>query len=170
MNNFKEVLPELIKKNPFQAIGKEWMLVTAGSPEKSNTMTASWGGFGVMYGKDVVFIVIRPQRYTREFIDQEETFSLSFLDKDYKKVMNYLGTASGRNEDKILKSELTLEFSDNTPYFTEANTVFICKKLLRQPFDGESMLNEKLDFTFYPTKDYHILYIAEITKAMQATR
>ncbi|HWT76911.1 MAG TPA: flavin reductase [Mobilitalea sp.] len=169
-NNFKEVSPELIKKNPFQAIGKEWMLVTAGNQDKVNTMTASWGGLGVMYGKAVAFVVIRPQRYTKEFIDQEETFSLSFLDKNYKDVLNYLGTVSGRNEDKIQKSGLTLEYYEETPYFADANLVFVCKKLVKQALEADSLLLEKLDKTFYPTKDYHVLYIAEITKALQATR
>jgi flavin reductase (DIM6/NTAB) family NADH-FMN oxidoreductase RutF len=63
---FKEIIPEQLRKNPFQAIGKDWMLVTAGNKNSVNTMTASWGGLGVMYGKDVVFMVIRPQRYTKE--------------------------------------------------------------------------------------------------------
>lgn len=170
MNHFKEVLPELVKKNPFHAIGKEWMLVTAGTQDKVNTMTASWGGLGVMYGKDVAFIVIRPQRYTKEFIDQEETFSLSFLDKNYRDVLNYLGTVSGRTEDKIKNSGLTLEYTDGTPYFSEANLVFVCKKLVKQELDANSLLYEKLDKTFYPTKDYHVLYIAQIIKTLQATR
>jgi flavin reductase (DIM6/NTAB) family NADH-FMN oxidoreductase RutF len=171
MNKYKDVMPELLKKNPFQAIGKEWMLITAGSKEKVNTMTASWGGLGVMYGKNVAFIVVRPQRYTKEFIDQEDTFSLSFLDKrKYKTVMNYLGTVSGRTEDKIKKSGLTVDFCDDTPYFSEANHVFICKKLYRQPMQGDCLVNEKLDLTYYPEKDYHILYIAEITNLLQATR
>ncbi len=170
MNNFKEVLPELIKKNPFQTIGKDWMLVTAGNEEKVNTMTASWGGFGVMYGKNVVFIVIRPQRYTKEFIDQEETFSLSFLDKSYRDVMNYLGSVSGRSEDKIMNSGLSVAREENTPYIAEANQVFLCKKLYKQAMEGEALLSEHLDLNYYPDKDYHILYIAEIVKAMQATR
>jgi len=170
MNNFKEVLPELIKKNPFQTIGKEWMLITAGNEEKVNTMTASWGGFGVMYGKNVAFIFVRPQRYTKEFIDQEETFSLSFLDKSYKDVLNYLGSVTGRIEDKIGKSGLTLDYTDQTPYFSEANQVFICKKLYQQSLTGDSLINERFDTTYYPDKDYHIMYIAEITKVLQATR
>lgn len=170
MNRFKEVIPELVKRNPFQTIGKEWMLVTAGNQDKVNTMTASWGGLGVMYGKAVAFVVIRPQRYTKEFIDQEETFSLSFLDKGYKDVMNYLGSVSGRTEDKIEKSGLTLDYSEGTPYFTESNLVFLCKKLVKQPLEENSLLYENLDTTYYPSKDYHVMYIAEIVKTLQATR
>lgn len=133
-------------------------------------MTASWGGLGVMYGKNVAYIVVRPQRYTKEFLDQEATFSLSFLDKEYRSAMNYLGTVSGRNEDKISKSGLTLSYLDGTPYFGEASTVLICRKLFRQAMQEDSLLDEKLNNTWYPGKDYHIMYIAEITKVLQATR
>lgn len=170
MNHYKEISPEVLRKNPFQLIGKEWMLITAGNEAKANTMTASWGGLGVMYGKNVAYIVVRPQRYTKEFLDREMTFSLSFLDKEYKTALNYLGSVSGRNEDKISKSGLTLAFSDGTPYFGEATNVLICKKLFRQTMQEDSLLEDKLKTTWYPNKDYHILYIAEITKALQATR
>lgn len=170
MNQFKEVIPSLIRKNPFQAIGKEWMLITAGNQEKVNTMTASWGGLGVMYGKDVAFVVVRPQRYTREFIDREETFSLSFLDKKHRDTLNYLGSVSGRTEDKIKKSGLTLEFDNNIPYFAEANQIFLCKKLVKQELGSDSFLIPSLDSTYYPNNDYHILYIVEIVKTLQAKR
>lgn len=170
MNNFKEISPDKLHKNPFQMIGKDWMLITAGDKNKVNTMTASWGGLGVMYGKNVAFIVVRPQRFTKEFIDREETFSLSFLDKEYRDVMNYLGTVSGRNEDKIEKSGLTLAHSGDTPYFSEASNVLICKKLFKQQMEGDSLLEERYQSTFYSNMDYHVLYIAEITKSLQATR
>jgi flavin reductase (DIM6/NTAB) family NADH-FMN oxidoreductase RutF len=167
MNQFKETTPEMLKNNTFQVIGKDWMLVTAGNADKTNTMTASWGGFGVMFGKNAAYIVIRPQRYTREFIDREDTFSLSFLNHSYRKQLNYLGSVSGRDEDKIANSGLTLDFTHDTPYFMEADTVMICRKLVRQPLAPDSLLNESLDKSFYPMKDYHILYIAEIIKVLR---
>lgn len=170
MNNFKEISPDQFRKNPFQLIGKEWMLITAGDKYKTNTMTASWGGLGVMYGKNVAYTVIRPQRYTKEFVDKEETFSLSFLDKKYKKMMSYLGSVSGRSEDKITKSGLTIDWSDETPYFNEADHVLICKKLFKQTLDGGSLLNPKLDSTWYTNKDYHTLYISEIIKVLKVTK
>lgn len=170
MNHFKEISPEALRKNPFQAIGKEWMLITAGDETKVNTMTASWGGLGVMYGKNVAFIVIRPQRFTKEFIDREETFSLCFFEKEYRKTLNYLGTVSGQNEDKITKSGLTLVRSDQTPYFDEASHILICKKLFMQPLSGDALLYKELNKTWYPNEDYHTLYIAQITKVLRVTR
>ncbi len=166
MKQLKETIPSLLKENTFQSIGKDWMLVTAGDTNKANTMTASWGGLGVMLGKDVVYVVIRPQRYTREFMDREATFSLSFLPNNYRNELNYLGSVSGKEEDKIEKSGLTLDFIDNTPYFSESKLVMICKKLVRQPLEAASFLDASMDKTFYQQKDYHILYIAEITKVL----
>lgn len=170
MNNFKEIKPELIKKNPFSAIGKEWMLIAAGNREKQNAMTASWGGLGVMFGKNVAFVFVRPQRYTKEFMDREDTFSLCFLDKQYRNILNYFGTVSGRDEDKIAKSGLTVSYHGTTPYFGEANLVLICKKLFVQPLDTNALANEKIENTWYPQKDYHTLYIAEITNVLQECR
>ena len=126
-------------------------------------MTASWGGLGVMYGKNVAYVMIRPQRYTKEFLDREDTFSLSFFDKEYRKTLNYLGTVSGRNENKIEKSGLTLVRYEDTPYFDEANHVLICKKLYKQPLNTEGLLEERLLNTWYRNGDPHTLYIAEIT-------
>ena len=97
----KSIKPEELQKNVFSMIGKEWLLVTAEKEGQVNTMTASWGGLGVMWGKNVAFIVLRPQRYTKEFVDAGGTFSLSVLDGEYRKTLNYLGTVSGRNEGEI---------------------------------------------------------------------
>ena len=123
-----------------------------------------------MYGKNVAYILVRPQRYTLEFLDREETFSLCIFDKEYRKMLNYLGSVSGRNEDKIAHAGLTVVRSDNTPFFDEANQIFICKKLVRQPMSDDALLDKQMDSTWYSNKDYHILYIAEITKVLQVTR
>ena len=75
---FKEIPVSEMEFNPFDKISKQWMLVTAGDKDSSNTMTASWGGVGIMWGKPVATVYIRPQRYTKEFIDKNEYFTLSF--------------------------------------------------------------------------------------------
>lgn len=164
MEQFHSVSPDNWEKSPFKTIGKDWMLVTAGSEEKANTMTASWGGLGIMWGKPVAFIVIRPQRYTKEFIDRESTLSLSFLDNQYRKTLNYLGTVSGKDEaDKITKSGLTLDYQEGIPYFTESQFVMFGKILYQQEITPTSFLAAELDEKWYPNKDYHTLYIVEIT-------
>jgi len=166
MSTFKEIKPEELNKSPFKLIGSDWMLITAEKDGKVNTMTASWGGLGVLWGKNVAYIVLRPQRYTKEFVDNSETFSLTFFDDSYKKKLSYLGSVSGRDEDKIGKSGLTVVHDNNTPYFEEGNLIILCKKLYAQSLKPECFIADELDSMWYPQKDYHTLYVAEVTKIL----
>ena len=162
MQTFHKISPEEMQKNPFQMIGKEWMLVTAEKEGKVNTMTASWGGVGVLWNRNLVYIFIRPQRYTKEFVDSAETFSLSVLPQEYKKVLSYLGSVSGRDEDKMTKSGLTLVQENGTPYFAESETVLVCRKLYRQDLTPESFIDQSLVGVNYANEDFHAMYVAEI--------
>ncbi len=166
MNNFKETSAKDFNFSPFKLIGSDWMLITAEKEGKVNTMTASWGGMGVMWAKNVAFIVIRPQRYTREFVDTANSFSLSFFEEDYKKILTYLGTVSGREEDKISKSGLNIDFEDNVPYFREAKIVMTCKKLYKQKFHADCFIEKSIIDKWYPEKDFHEIYVAEIEKIL----
>jgi flavin reductase (DIM6/NTAB) family NADH-FMN oxidoreductase RutF len=84
MKTFKEIKPTEIKGNPIHLIGQEWMLITAGTPQHFNTMTASWGSMGELWFKPVCFCFVRPQRYTYEFMEKSDVFTLSFFDEQYK--------------------------------------------------------------------------------------
>jgi len=119
-----------------------------------------------MWNKNVAYIVIRPQRYTKEFVDHAETFSLTFFNNDKRKMLSYLGTASGRDEDKIKKSNLTVTHTDHVPYFEEATKVILCKKIFAQEYKSESFIDQELKEKCYPNSDYHTLYIAEVTKIL----
>lgn len=165
--SFREIKPEELQKNPFTMIGREWLLVAAGTEEKANAMTASWGGVGVMWGKDVAFIVIRPNRYTKEFIDAGERVSLSVFDESFRKTLSYMGTVSGRDEDKMAKSGLIVAYDEGTPYFEQANTVVIGRKLYAQEYRPECFIDKTLDAKWYPQKDYHTMYILEIEKVLE---
>ncbi|MBP1760073.1 MAG: flavin reductase domain protein FMN-binding protein [Firmicutes bacterium] len=166
MSKFNEISPELFDRSPFKLIGKDWMLITAEKEGKLNTMTASWGGFGVMWGKNVAYIVLRPQRYTKEFVDNSDTFSITFLDNSFRTTMTYLGTKSGRDEDKIKNSKLTVLHMDDVPYFEEATIAILCKKLYAQNYQPECFIAQELNEKWYPDVDHHTLYIAEITKIL----
>lgn len=165
MSKFIEVKPLEFKRSPF-TMGTDWMLITAEKGGKANAMTAAWGGLGFMWEKNVAFIVIRPQRYTKGFIDDAETFSLTFFDAGFKKMLGYMGTVSGRDEDKIQKSGLTVLHSGPTPYFEEAEAAIICKKLYAQGFRPECFITEELNEKWYPKADHHTLYIAEVTQIL----
>jgi len=164
MDSYKEMKPEQLDKNIFQLINDGWMLITAKKDDKINTMTASWGGFGIMWNKKVTYTVIRPQRYTKEFVDGSDTYSLCFFDKEYKKTLSYLGSVSGRNEDKIAKSNLTVNYVNGVPYFEEAYMVIVCRKLYAQELKSECFIIKDLDSEYYPKKDHHTMYISEIEK------
>ncbi|MBS5934256.1 MAG: flavin reductase [Clostridiales bacterium] len=166
MSEFKVIKPIEIDENVGKLIGKDWMLVTAKKDNQINTMTASWGGLGVMWGRDVAYTVIRPQRFTKKFVDGSTHFSLSFYDNKYRETLSYLGKVSGRDEDKISKSGLTVAEELDTPYFEEAKLVLICKKMFAQPLNENSFLDTSLIEKWYPNRDYHELYIAEIEKVL----
>ncbi len=166
MDKFKIIDFKDLKLNPFEKIGNEWMLITAGDEQKQNAMTASWGALGVMWGKNVTFVGIRPQRYTKEFVDKNNKFSLCFFDKSHKKTLSYFGSVSGRNEDKIKTSGLNVVFNDGVPMFEEASLVLVCKKLYKQEIKPECFIDPTLDSKWYANHDYHDLYISEIEKIL----
>ncbi|MCI6858623.1 MAG: flavin reductase [Eubacterium sp.] len=164
--NFREidVTKEVI--NPFRQIGQEWMLLSAKKGDKVNTMTASWGTMGVFWGKNIVTVGIRPQRYTKEFVDAGEMFTLTFFDGERKKEMGYLGSVSGRDEDKIKKSGLHVTFTEEgEPTFEEGTMVLVCKKLMEVPLDPKDFKEDWIDEKWYPDKDYHQIYTAQIVAA-----
>ena len=164
--SFREVKPEELTMNPFTKIGKECLLITAGNEEKCNTMTASWGAMGVMWGKNAVTVYIRPQRYTKEFVDREETFTISVLGEDYRKALNYCGTVSGKGIDKITEAGLTPYFVDGTAGIQEADMIMVCKKMYHDTIKPECFDETENDTKWYPQKDYHTMYIAEIQKVL----
>lgn len=139
------------------------MLVSATDKDgKTNAMTASWGGLGVLWGKKVAFVFIRPQRYTKKFVDDAENFSLSFFEESYKPMLGYMGKVSGKNEDKIKKSGLTVQYKDGTPVFKEASLTLICRKMYRQTLEEDCFIDKTNIGKWYPQKDYHDMYVAEI--------
>lgn len=166
MSDFKKITTEELTANPFKLIGKDWMLITAGDKEKFNTMTASWGGVGIMWGKPVATAYIRPQRYTFEFIENGDYYTQSFFDEEYRDALKFCGSKSGRDYDKVKETGLTPVVDDETGavYFKEAKLVFICKKMYAQFLNEESALTE--DVTKWYNGDYHKMYMSEIVSVL----
>ena len=162
----KQIEINEFSENPFKLIGSDWMLITAKKGDKTNMMTASWGGVGILWNKPVVTIYVRPQRYTKEFIDNEEYFSLCVLPEEYRQILNYCGTKSGRDEDKIAETKLTIDESEKAPIFKESRLVLICKKLYAQDLTEQSFIDKSLVEKNYKAKDFHTMYIAEIEKIL----
>lgn len=161
----KKVDVKNLKDNVFSLIGDEWMLITAGTVERCNTMTASWGGLGVLWGAPCATIYIRPQRYTKEFIDGEEYFTLSFFGPEYKKELALCGAKSGRELDKIKECGFAVTCGEGgAPYFEQARLVLVCKKRYAQEMDPDAMPRDVKE-KWYPQQDYHTMYIGQIVEA-----
>lgn len=166
--NYDRIDPSMLPDNIIDLIGKQWMLVTAGDKESFNTMTASWGGMSFVWNRPATIIYIRDTRYTYQFLQEEEGFTLSFFPEQYRGALNICGNRSGRDTDKIKDAGLTpLETPSGLMSFDEARMIIECKKMLVQELDynnltapykaqimAESYQNE-------PSK--HQLFISEIT-------
>lgn len=168
---FKEVDYHEMMINPMTLISEGWLLITAGTKERGfNTMTASWGHLGAIWGqregKPTAIVYIRPQRYTKEFVDREESFTLSFFPEECKKALGYLGSHSGRDEDKISKVGLTPVFGDNSVWFEEATLVMNCRKLYHAPLLEDGFVDKELVEQNYPRRDFHEMYVGEIMKVL----
>ena len=164
---FEEVDIRDLQINPFTKIGDEWMLITAGDERGFNTMTASWGGLGVLWGRDVATCYIRPTRYTKEFVDAAERLTLSFYGPEHKRALGVLGTKSGRDCDKVAEVGFTPLFLDGTCAFEEAELILVCRKLYADPIKPERFIDASLDEENYPLHDYHVMYISEVERALE---
>lgn len=154
-----------IDGNVFSLIGDQWMLITAGTAERCNTMTASWGGLGVLWQKNVATVYIRPQRYTYEFVEREPYFTLSFFGAGYRKELALCGSKSGRDVNKLEACGFTVETgAGGAPYIAQAELVLVCRKLYWQDLDPNHFLYQEVHDE-YPGKDYHRMYIGEIEEA-----
>lgn len=161
-------MTEELQFNPFTKISKQWGLVSAGTEEKSNTMTVSWGGVGVLWGKNVVFVFIRESRYTKEFIDAGDTFSLAFLPEELHKVHSFCGSKSGRDyENKWESAGITAAVKNGVVYPAEAELVFLCKKLAKIPIGEETFIDPELMPRWYGDKNMHTMYVGEILETMK---
>ena len=168
MTTFHEIHHKDIKENTFSMIGDDWMLITAMDPKtgKFNTMTASWGGFGVLFHKPVAYIFIRPQRYTKEFVDAADRVTLSFFGPEMRPALQICGKKSGRDGDKIKEAALKPFVDEKIVGFSQASKILVCRKLYADTLAPENFLDRKIMEATYPNHDYHTLYILEIEKVL----
>lgn len=168
---FEEIRPTEWQGNVFSRIGTDWMLVTsAGEDGVPNTMTASWGGAGILWNKPVAFVFLRPQRYTTGLVDASGKLSLSFfadggVTAGQRQALRYCGSHSGRDGDKFAPSGLTPAVRDGIPFVAEADSVLFCRVLYRSELCEAAFLDREL-LGNYEKQDYHIVYICEITKVL----
>jgi len=157
------ITPAEITGNVFTRLDKQWMLVTSERDGRVNAMTASWGGFGVIWDLPVAYVLVRPQRYTFELMEASDRFGLSFLPEQYRAALQVCGTKSGRDLDKLEAAKLTVRRLDEAPVIEQAELVISCKKLYSQFFTEAGFVQREILGKHYPGNDLHKLYIAEIT-------
>ena len=154
--------------NPFTKFNNEWALVTSGSRDRFNTMTISWGSMGTIWNRDVVTVYIRPDRYTWEFLNKHEYFTVSFYDEAYKSDLQILGTLSGRSENKLAKTKLTPKFlKDDIITFNEAKETFVLKKIYmaQMEYDKEPDYAKKI---YVNGIKPHYLIMGEVVKIIES--
>lgn len=166
----KQIDPQKIDDKFIDMIGNEWMLVTSGNMESFNMMTASWGFLGFIWGLPAATCLIRPSRYTKEWVDKTHSFTLSFFPDKYKKALSVLGSKSGRDMDKMKDSGLTpiaLPTGDVT--YKEATLTLVCRVMYRQALDEKGFIDPTIMPKWYPLgpTDLHTMYIGQIQAAYQ---
>lgn len=164
MKEFEKITWEELNDNAIRMIGHDWFLIGSGSIENGyNMMTASWGNIGWLWQKPVSIIYVRPQRYTHEYTEKEDFYTITFYKEEYKEILRLMGTVSGRDFDKINDSGLTaIETENGSVGFKEAYLILECKKLYCDVIKKENFYDPELSESIYPSKDFHTMYIGEI--------
>jgi flavin reductase (DIM6/NTAB) family NADH-FMN oxidoreductase RutF len=151
----------------------QWVLLTSGdfAEARFNSMTIGWGSLGVMWGRPFAQIVVRPVRYTHEFMERYETFTLCTFPESHRRALELLGTKSGRHGDKIAESGLTPIPSTTVaaPGFDEAELIIECRKIYWDDMEPSQFLDPSIE-EHYPQKDYHRVYFGQIVAIHGETR
>ena len=167
MHTFQPYPIEMLEYNPFTMIGKNWAVLSAGNQEKANVMTISWGGMGVLWGKNVCYVFVRDSRYTKQFMDSCNTFSLTFFQKEFSRsTLMYLGSVSGSREDKLKMARLNFNYADNVPFIDEGNLIFTCKKLSASKITPDALIDPEIEPSHYKDGDFHTMYVGEILQVL----
>lgn len=162
----KKIAVADLTDNLIETISKEWMLITAGTQESFNTMTANWGGVGYLWNRPVVYVFIRPERYTHEFTEANDNFTLSFLGEENKQIHKVCGSQSGRGVNKVEATGLKPVVSEKGNILFEQSRLSLeCRKLYKGELKEENFLDPSIIEKWYDAShgNYHTVYVAEIT-------
>ncbi|MBN2090327.1 flavin reductase [candidate division KSB1 bacterium] len=144
---------------------EQWFLLSAGdfNQRNFNAMTVSWGSLGEIWHKPLAQIFVRPTRFTFQFLEKHDTFTLCAFPQKFRNALNLLGSTSGRDGDKITASGLTPIASRivAAPAYQEAELVIECRKIYWADFNPTHFLDNSIEQN-YPKKDYHRIYFGEI--------
>ncbi len=167
--NFKPISPDSIQENAIKLMKDDWMLITAGTLDSCNMMTASWGTIGFLWNEPVLICFVRPQRHTFGFMENNADFTVSVFAEEYRHILNYCGKKSGKDVNKIKETGLIpLTTERGSVYYEQARIVFECEKIYADFFKPEMFIDKELLTKIYPEKDYHKMYIGKIVSCRVA--
>lgn len=163
----RSVDPKTLKPEVYQVFGTQYALLTAGDRSGCNTMTIGWCQMGRLWNQPVCTVYVRPERYTYEFTEKHDYFTVSVLPLEAKQTMAFCGSKSGRDVDKIKECGLTLCYGkEDAPFFDEAELVLVCKKLYMQDLDPAGVLEEERILPFYGENGgWHRMYVGRVEEA-----
>lgn len=150
----------------FNAFHTDWALLTAGSLKDYNTMTVSWGGLGTLWNKSVATVYVRPNRYTYQYMESNDYFTVSFYPEEYRKDLALLGKLSGRDGDKVAKTTLSPVNLGDSVTFAQARRTLLCRKLYAQDLDPKVIPQEVMD-SAYVKEPVHRMYIGEVIQILE---
>ena len=158
-------------KEDFTENGFQWFndaeLLAAGDSVKSNAMTIGWGSIGTLWGRSALTVFVAEKRYTKEFMDKAQYFTVMAFEVKDSKILSYMGSKSGRDGDKAKALGLHTAYTANgTPYYTEASMVIECKIMYSAPFDPQNFKSDvpKRMYANFPA-GIHTMYIGEVVNA-----
>ena len=162
----RSVAPQSLKPEVYQVFGTQFALLTAGDRTGCNTMTIGWCQVGWLWNQPVCTVYVRPERYTYEFTEKHDYFTVSVLPLEAKQTMAFCGSKSGRDVDKIKECGLTLCYGEgDAPFFEEAELVLVCKKLYQQDLDPAGVLEGEGILPFYEKGGWHRMYVGRVEEA-----
>jgi flavin reductase (DIM6/NTAB) family NADH-FMN oxidoreductase RutF len=164
---FEKIQVSELRCNPFDMIGKDSFLITAGNKNGFNTMTAGWGYLGILWNRPAAIVLVRPSRYTYGYMEREEYFTACFFGGEYSEQLKLCGSKSGRDIDKVAATGFTPAFSQcGAPYFEEAKLVLVCKRRFERDMTADDVPENDKN-RFFKNKDYHRIYFSEIVEILE---
>lgn len=163
--SFRKIEATELPGNVIDEVSNKWMLLAAGTESDFNFMTVSWGMMGELWFNPAVTVYVRHSRYTMNYMEKGDLFTLTVLKPGYRDALKLAGSKSGRDIDKLKESGLTAAFVDGCPTFEEAAYTIVCKKVYAAEMPQENFLDQDIFNRAYADADYHKMYIGQIVAA-----
>jgi flavin reductase (DIM6/NTAB) family NADH-FMN oxidoreductase RutF len=139
------------------------LLVSAGSDGKPNAMTIGWGTIGIIWGKPIFIVLVRPSRYTYKLMEQSDDFTVNVPSSKMKDAVAFCGTKSGRDYDKFAEKKMTAVPGKKvkSPIIDECVIHYECKVVHKNDV-LKGKLDDKIISSAYSSGDFHTIYYGEI--------